>query len=125
MRYALGKAQHHAEYPLRYRPIEDAARVGQHDIAIDQLREHGRIDAGAGPVNPAQPVGRTPGLPQVVGAEIPAQQRVRARQRRAQLVGAGGKANFRLSGKFRETRNLVYPARALHQQYRFHTHLHW
>ena len=76
----LGKAQHQAEHELGDGAVEYAPGVGHRYIAVPDRRDHQRIHAGAGGMDPADAMLPGPYVLQQIGAEIGHQQDVGFRQ---------------------------------------------
>ncbi len=112
-RKSLREAEHQTEHVLRHGAVVDPARVGENDVAVDELRKQHRIDTGAGPVYPAQTIGVVPDVTQVRLAEAPAEQHFRTRKHFRQLLDRTGKAQLHLRRDGLDARHLFGAAGTL------------
>ena len=87
--------------------FEDSAGVRQNHIAFNELRKQYCVDAGAGPVDPAQTIREGPDATQSRLTESPSQQYAGTGKRLGQVLGRVGEPQLRMGFDCRETRHLL------------------
>ena len=73
-RQILGHGEHGTQHELGDGLVQHSPGVGQHDVALDDLRQEDVVHGGAAHMRPSQAGGLRPGATQVPRREVPDQQ---------------------------------------------------